>query len=187
VKPGSRNALTPIDAAGIAVIAACTFVAYWLGIAPVQRAVIQAAQDREALETATRELSDVETALRESRSQLQKAQALLESNEVRLEPVSHTNARLKLLADMAEEAGLHVSEVTPGSVVTGARFNRVPIRVSGSASYTDVAAFVGRVHAQFRDTAIVQLSLVGRPEEPDAKAQFGLELVWFTSPSTPSR
>ena len=95
-----------------------------------------------------------------------------------LEPETNINKRLARLTELAEQAGLKVTQLTPGKAVSGKRSRMVPIAVAGRGGYAQAGAFLALVHEQMRDTAVARLAMASTPENADQPADCAVQLIW---------
>lgn len=176
--------------------AACAFIAIALTagavagiLAPrmLSSADSPAAQ-RERLQALTRTLYETEATLKKSRSLLAQLQEQ-EKSVVSLVPPSQLNTRLAEIAAIAESAGLTLSVIAPQPETAeaakknrDARATRITIRLGGTATYAAITRFLDQLHAKFRDTAVVQMSISGQPSEKPSPAPCAFELTWYAAP-----
>lgn len=123
-----------------------------------------------------------ETALRLDRASLEKLQAEA-LKTVRLEPVTRVNERLVGLAALADKCGVTITLLTPQKPQPAAKATIVPVKLAGNASYAAITRFVHALHAEYRDTAVVGLSIVGSPTQKPQDAAYTLDLAWYAAPA----
>jgi Tfp pilus assembly protein PilO len=169
------------DLTGVGALAVLTAAMYLGGVAPAKKARAAAELERLELEQRLTELGEVESQVRDAKVMLSKVQAEMALKETRLERGVHVNTRVQRITALGVVAGLTFSAVTPGQEIAGKRFNRVPIRLSGSGTYPTFANFAADLHAQYRDVQIVGFRLTGRPTEPEVPVAFDADLAWYTA------
>ncbi len=175
-----------VDAIGVSVLVALTIVVYAGLVQPVLRGrdVREAVSAQLATEHATaRQLSAEAASFKRQADTLQRE---LDKSSVQLLRVSQTNSQLSRITNLAADAGLNVRAVVPGQPIPGNRYGAVPIQVDGNGSYAQCTAFFNRLHARLRDVGVQSFELSANPAEPDSKAEFRFQLIWYVVPSAPT-
>ena len=116
------------------------------------------------------------------RHNLMKFRQAAQQSAVRLQASSQLNQRLAEIADLATRSGLQVHEVQPGGIISGDRFETVPVQMAGEGSYQSCARFLSQLHEAFPDTGVSSLELTGSPAAPGQTAKFRMGLSWFAAP-----
>jgi len=171
-----------IDAAGLGACALITGLAYLAVVRPVWLA--QAESDRlvPILSRKQEDLRSARAALAKLREDLEDTRAQVQDLPLRLESSTQVNSRLARLADLASRSGLELHQMLPDQTHTGARYDTVPIKLSGAGDYRKVTRFMRDVHEQFADIAIVGFDLsAGRAGQ--GQARFDIGLAWYTIPA----
>jgi Tfp pilus assembly protein PilO len=176
------NALLPIDATGIATVAAVAALIYlaWLGPRLNQARECRAAavELSARLDEAARlraELAQAEARAREIRMRVEQAPRFLR-------PLDAMNARLSELTNLAVECGLSLETLSPGQPSRLERLVRVPVRMAGRGGYADCVRFLEAVHARFPDVEVEGLRLVS-PGESGGPASFAIDCAWLADHS----
>lgn len=169
-----------IDAAcaaiGCVMTIACAGAVVWPMIATAR----DAPQQTGLVELESRVRSE-EATLRVERSALGALQEQL-NDAVTLEPASGVNTRLVGLAALADRCGVSITMLTHQKAQPQKHAVVVPIKIGGSGSYVGVTRFVRALHDQYRDTAVVGLSILGAPSETPKDAAYTLDLAWYAAP-----
>lgn len=169
-------------ACGVGAALLVTAAGVYFGVRPALeraqelRAMAESVSDRgkkvRATEAATAAAKAMDTQLA---AELEKA--------VLLQPAAKINERLADLTARAEQRGLTVEQISPGAAVVNARATAIPIRLSGSCTYTAATQFLRDLRAEYRDMAVVSLQVSGQPTRPGEKAACAAEFVWFAAPA----
>ena len=178
-----KSALTGIDLAGAAAALGFTALVYFVGIAPAQRAVDEAANERVALAEQEAAASRLENTLRTTRAKLD--QLLAAQEEPGAGVGASANDRLGRISVLAQQGAVSITGLTPRPEVKGTRFNRVPISISGLGTPPGFLALLKRLHEEFPDMQVASLAITGNPAVRGAPAQLEAELVWYTVADAP--
>ena len=172
-----------VDALGVVALAALSGLAYWLGVSPMleRHARIEARQIE--LNTAHRKSAETLHQLADIKTQLVATRKELSAAPLRLEPASLLNHRLALVTDLVSQSGAGLDDIQPGRPGGGSRFDMLPIRVAGTATYGTFTALLHRLRADFPDIGVSSLDVAGNPQDPTGSAKFGLDLIWYTQPA----
>jgi Tfp pilus assembly protein PilO len=181
----SNPPLAVIDLAAAAIIAAGALGAYFLGMAPAQRAQATEAADREALTQAREQADEAAQKLKTSQSTLDKLKTQADAKDMVLHPASEIFARIEQITNEAESQKLIISVISPSAPVPGKRYNRVPIHLQGSGNFPEFSAFLAGLHASHADIQVTGFKVTGKPEDPKAPAAFDADLCWYTLPTAP--
>lgn len=169
-----------IDAACAAIAGVVTMA--WMGAVawPLIATAKDAPQQDQLVELDDRVRAE-EAALRLERSSLNTLQERLQ-DVVTLEPASRVNTRLVGLAALADRCGVSITMLTHQKALPQKNAVIVPIKIGGSGSYVGVTRFVRALHDQYRDTAVVGLSMIGAPSEAPKDGTYTLDLAWYAAP-----
>jgi hypothetical protein len=104
---------------------------------------------------------------------------------VRLESANAANVRLEQLASAAQRNGVTITQISSQAADTSdVRAAVIPIRISGTATYTRATEFVRELRANFRDTAVTGMKISGvpaaGPKPPEGELK--LDLAWYAEP-----
>ena len=115
-------------------------------------------------------------------------QALASSSGAVLQPARLINQRMAALTALANETGLQVQSVNPGTPGPGSsgttqRFSRVPISMSSTGSYQTSAEFLHRLHQAFHDMSVTRIDLTDDRGEGES-ASFAVQLIWYVAPTS---
>lgn len=176
-----------VDAIGGAAAAAVLALSTVLGLLPAwngRHAIAhdraQAAENDRLTSAALRDAQDLD-------ARLAGMQAQLDANPVKLSVVGDLNQRLSDFVRLADEVGLALDQVEPGAPVRAPKFTTVPIKVSGTGTYSGLATFFDKLHHTRVDTAVEAFSINVAAAESDAvKAKFALQVVWYAAPTDKS-
>ncbi len=172
-----------IDALGLLACALLTGVAYVAVVSPV----LQKHSERSALRAQLAEKRDRISSLSQMERQLDAQVAQLREDlvlgEVRLEPPQYLNTRMALIVELASATGIVINQTRAGEVKPGARYQTVPIFISGRGSYSKSAAFIHVLRNRLPDTGVVSFELSGNPGKPEATGTFRFELIWYAAPT----
>jgi Tfp pilus assembly protein PilO len=169
-----------VDAIGIAVVGALSILAYVVAASPLLERHAKVQTQRSDLHAAQQKTADVKHKLEDLQAQLVLAQRDLATAPLKLQPATLLNQRLALLTDLVSQNGAAVDDVQPGKVITGARFDTLTMKVSGTATYCTFSALLHRLHEQFPDIGISALEVGGNPQDALGSAKFSVDLVWYT-------
>ena len=170
-----------VEIMGVGLLGLLSFAAFLIVVRPISHAAM-------AREAAQSELADQHTLaaqIKDVRKQLEQELALVqqvrEASWVQLEPVKLLNARMAQIVDLAAAQNLVIDESWSREAESGEQFQRIPINVSGTGSYSDCAAFLHGLHERLHDVRVTAFELSGNPSSP---AQFEFDLVWYAAPIT---
>jgi Tfp pilus assembly protein PilO len=171
-----------IDIAGVAICGAVTIGLYLTGMGPLFRRHAAVASLEEELLRRNRESRGLAVSLGELRERDAEVQKALSASPLRLQTVSYTNRQLAEIAELAAQCGMKVNEIRPRSVLSGERYEVVPMHLSGEGSYPTCVRFLHRLRREFPDTAVVSLDLSCNPTDPTS-ASFKFSLEWYAAPT----
>jgi hypothetical protein len=180
-----------VDAGFAAGWAGAALAAYFLLVVPARESRSRAAAEHAVLTTKQQGAMDAEKSRDDLQKQLQARKASLkEFSALKLLHVSEQNRRLPELTRLAEEHRLKIMEQSSKAPTLGGGFARVPITLSGTATYTDAAGFIADLHKRFPDTQVAAFSLRAAATEQGVTGSAStcrFELVWFADPSAPGK
>jgi hypothetical protein len=174
----ASSALLGIDLAAGGVALAISALVYFAGVAPSIQAVQAAADERVEL---TRRKADADSLEKSLRNTTTKLEDLERADAGSARSASGTALdRIGRISAIAAEAGVSLTDLSPKQEQPGARFNRIPITISGQGQAPAFGPFLKRLHAEFPDTQVASMSISSTPEAREAPASFSAELVWYT-------
>jgi Tfp pilus assembly protein PilO len=181
-----KSSLATIDLAGVGIIVLGALATYYLGLAPAQRAAAAENADRETLASAKSALDTASLQLSSATASLASIRSKVEASSTVLKPASDLFERIQSITLNAQSHSLTVSEINPSALVTGKRFNRIPIHLSGVGTYADFSAFLRELHTTNADLQVVSFKLLGRAEDAKNAPHFEAQLNWYTSAGKPN-
>lgn len=171
-----------IDAAGVAIIAACVALAYALGVHPVIDARQTADREHARLRAEIERAENAELAVRSARQRDAVLSARL-AEAVRLQPAAVLNDRIARLSSLAANYRLGIERLAPESARhgRGSTWVEVPMALGGSGSFADCLAFLSDLHYSQPDVRIsgFRFSGTGAADGRETPVQFGFDLVWY--------
>lgn len=173
-----RSGVWTIDTTAIACFAGATAIAYFAGVRPMAQAKEATREQFAAARQMDQNREQRDRDLRAANAEQLKLAAERDEIGLVLEPETNINKRLARLTELAEQAGLKVTQLTPGKAVSGKRSRMVPIAVAGRGGYAQAGAFLALVHEQMRDTAVARLAMASTPENADQPADCAVQLIW---------
>ena len=101
-----------------------------------------------------------------------------------LQPAEQVNRRIAQITDLARSSRLRLEGVKPGGVISGERFDRVPIQLKGSGNYSDCAEFAGQLRKRFPDIAVRAFRMTSqRSAAANLSTSFQIDLIWLAAPT----
>lgn len=183
-----RMTLWQIDAVGAAACVLLGALWYVAGVGPLAQARAEHREMSKTLAQKQEEAEKLASDEREFARALAKVNAEMESATIRLLPADQINSRLGALTGLAQQVGLTLNEIKPGTPGPAAQFTPVPIRITGTGSFGGVAAFLHQLRERFPDTGVARFDLRGDPEGIDRPAAYSVDMVWYAAPSaTPKK
>jgi|GEM_PF-1286649 len=177
----ARSGVWTIDATAIACLAGATAIAYFAGVRPMAQAKDATREQFAVARQMDQQRDERERALHAANTEQTKLAAERDEIGLTLEPENSINRRMARLTELAERAGLKVTQLTPSKAVQGKRSRMVPIAVAGRGTYPQAAAFLALVHEQMRDTAVARLAMASTPENVDQPADCAVQLIWHAT------
>lgn|GEM_PF-2531769 len=173
----NRTTILGIDAGGATVAIMVAGAVYFGGVLPARSAAEAAAKDREEFATMQGELARTESSLATARQNLQQYTA---NESATTSPPRTPLDRIHRMGELAQAAGVRLTEVSPGAEQPGKRFNRSPLMLKGLGRSPGFIALLAAIHREFPDTQVVNLTLTGSPTVREADQAFEAELVWYS-------
>ena len=171
-----------IDVAGVIVCLLATGAVFLLGFEPLIDRESQHMARRNAVAQRHRQIEQSTATLTMMRSHLVKVRHAIKESAIQLQPSSNLNRRVAQITDLATRSGLAVHEIQPGTIVSGDRYDTVPIQLGGQGTYESCARFLSQLHEAFGDTGVSSLEMTGTPAAPAQPAAFRLSLTWYAAP-----
>jgi Tfp pilus assembly protein PilO len=170
-----------IDAIGAVVCIVLTAAVYFFGVSPVLDAHARDVAQQDQARAKQRAASAANNALLSMQHQLKLATAQATSSPLRLKPASQLNNRLAEITGLAQDAGMQIEDVHPGSNTHGRRFDTIPITISGKGCYITCVQFLHELRTTYADTGVSSFHLTGNPSDPAAMCDFSFSLDWFAA------
>jgi Tfp pilus assembly protein PilO len=173
-----------IDALFGLVAAAATACAGAVAVGPHLLAQAPTAQEQmAAIEERRKAATELAADLVNLNKRLEELHAESET-AVHLIPVSTANARLLALTKLAESHGVTIAQVTSlASDTKDPRATVIPIKLSGTATYSDATAFLSDLRKEFRDTSVTGFKISAVPAATAPTATFAMDLAWYAAPA----
>jgi hypothetical protein len=157
------------------------FVAQFLPLLRARQTYTALAADLSAKQ---QKLTELKETLRLTHARRIVFQANLTDSNFILEPASHLNQRILELTELAAEQGLILDGIEPRRGVISARYETIPIRLTGRGDYRSCTQYLKSLHTRLQDSGIVRIELSSSPGVHNAAiAGFAFELVWYTTPT----
>jgi Tfp pilus assembly protein PilO len=188
-----KGRILRVDAIGMALCAALSTGAYFVGVEPVINIQARVEEQERLIDEQLRIAADSEQLLLQEQTKLAELKRRLNANNVQLAPPTDINRRLDRISRLLESHGLTMQTLDPGTAHTDpelGKFVMVPIRLAGRGSFAGMTRFLHQLLSkEFPDVELRSLNFsaptVGGPAtefEPD-KAAFLLELRWYAAPA----
>ncbi len=175
-----------VDAIGGLAAALLAIVAYLLCAGPLLERHGKVLSQRADLLAAHEKSIDLNRKLEDLKARLALVQRDLAAAPLKLQPSTLLNQRLALLTDLVTQSGASVDDIQPGKVVSGARFDTLTLKLSGTASYCAFAALLHRLREGFPDIGVAAIDVAGDPQDADGSAKFTVDLIWYTQATKPA-
>jgi Tfp pilus assembly protein PilO len=172
-----------INAVGVAALMAMSALAYLCGVRPLLDRHDLAVRQKTELSAARIKSADTQRAWAKMQQELADAQNALAAAPLRLQPVAALNQRLALVSDLAIQGGAGFDDVQPGKSTEGTRFDSLPIRITGTGSYTAFTALLHRLRQEFPDLGVTMFDIAGSAQNGAGESHFTVDLLWYTSPA----
>ena len=127
------------------VVAALTAANYFMLIDPAEQEILSLRGQQVALEKTLAEKQEIAQNLNERRKEMDELERKLLAALSELPEKKDVDELLAQLNDIGKKSGLEISAVTPGTEVPAAFFARIPIKVSVTGNYHEVALFLQEI------------------------------------------
>ena len=127
------------------VVVAMTAANYFLEIDPAEQEILSLQGQQAALEKTLAEKQEIAQNLNERRKEMDELERKLLAALSELPEKKDIDELLAQLSDVGKKSGLEISTVTPGAEVPATFFARIPIKVSVSGNYHEVALFLQEI------------------------------------------
>jgi len=177
--PGFSN--WKVDAVGLGVCALLTTLVVGVGVSPRIEQVREAEDRQDDLRGARVDASDKERSIRDLRTQLNSLHEQANHLAVNLQPAKALNERLGRIAVLAQNLGIRVNELQPGTTTKGHLFDTVRITLSGTSGFSGCARFVHELGERHPDMAVHTFELSPSSDTDAGSSAFRFEIVWFAA------
>jgi Tfp pilus assembly protein PilO len=166
------------------------FAAGWIGagmllwflyLEPLNQRRLNGVQQQVELIAQMAENERVEVQQSQLRRRLDEANAKLADAALLLSPVEKLQDHVLRITQLARDSGVSIRELSANEPVRSDKFTKVPISVSGDATYPQATAFIKNIMSAFKDTGIVSFSLHAEAGAPDSRALCTFELEWYAA------
>lgn len=181
--------LWKVDAGGACALLVVSALAYFLGAVPLMERHARASADVTELAAAREKAAESSKLLEATRKSLAAQHADLAASPLKLQPLGQLNRRLAVVADVAAQAGASLDDVQPGRPVVGAKFDTMPVKVAGAATFTSFASLLHRLRSEMPDSGVdgFELTLTNPVGINAGASKFSFDLVWYTASSQPAK
>jgi Tfp pilus assembly protein PilO len=183
---GDRLTRWQIDAGAFVACVLLTAIGYVLIYRPIIDRQSDLARLRVEVATTRTQTATAESARAALDRELGRIRAQLAESPVHLEPVERLNRRIARIVELATASRMVINETRAGTVAEGERYRTVPVKISGSGSYSQCAVFLHRLAADLPDVEVLGFELAGNPGVPTARSSFRFDLAWYATPSVAS-
>lgn len=142
-------------------VVAMTAANYFLLIDPAEQEILSYQGQQIALEKTLAEKQEIAQNLNERRKEMDELERKLLAALSELPEKKDIDELLAQLNDVGKKSGLEISTVTPGAEVPAAFFARIPIKVSVSGNYHEVALFLQEIAGLRRIVNVNNIHLGG--------------------------
>jgi type IV pilus assembly protein PilO len=148
-------------------VVAMTALNFFLLITPVEERIAQQAAERTKLDRDLAEKSEIAQNLNERRREMDVLEQKLAEALTELPESKDLEELLAQLNDIGKKSGLEISKVEPGKETTnsGEFFARIPIRMSVSGNYHEIAMFLQELANMRRIVNVNNIKLDGATEK----------------------
>lgn len=167
-----------IDLIAFAALAGVTVLGYLGGIKPIIQSHAEAVLLRSRVNNAEEAVKAGQSQERALMQAIQSYEDELRSRVVVADLSSASNARLSKLAELAQVCGIELEAVRPGERRTEARFEALPVRLSGRGALPDAIDFVSRLKTVFPDFGVRRLTI---EQNDGTSARLAIDVTWFTA------
>jgi len=170
-----------VDAVGLGVCVMLTALVLVIGVSPRIDQVREADERQHDLRGARVDASDKERSVRDLRTQFNSLQKQANQLAVNLQPAKALNERLGRIALLAQNLGIRVNQLQPGTTSKGNLFDTVRITLSGVGGFADCARFVHELGERHPDMAVHTFELSPSSDIDAGSSAFRLDIVWFAA------
>ncbi|MCC6682984.1 MAG: type 4a pilus biogenesis protein PilO [Phycisphaeraceae bacterium] len=176
--------LRMIDLTAAAVCLLLTGGVYAVAVKPMLDEMSAGKQQQRELTEREQKADEMSTTLAKMRDTLLQTECTLDSQALKLEPLSQLNRRVAQFTALADACNLQLDQIEPSAAMAGTHYMTVPIHMTGRGGYVDATNFLKRLRQQWPDLAVASLDLTGNPRNRGDQPRFTFELIWFASPAT---
>lgn len=156
-----------------------TLLNFFLFIQPMEEQIEQQIVQIDALNRDLAEKRSIAQNLTEKRREMAELEQQLQEALTELPMRKDVEELLAQLNDIGKKSGLEISSVEPGTEQSATFFSRIPIRMSVSGSYHEIAMFLQEV-ANMRRIVNVNNIKLGSPTERNEKVTLKSEFLATT-------
>ena len=159
-----RIAKAPLGAklGGLAgVLAAITALNFFLVIQPIETTIQQQEGQQHSLDQQLAEKQEIAQNLNERRREMDVLQQKLDEALTELPETKDIDDLLAQLNDVGKKSGLEISQVTPGPEQPAQFFSRIPVRMTVTGNYHEIAVFLQEVSHLRRIVNVSDIKLGG--------------------------
>lgn len=127
------------------IVVALTAANYFMLIDPAETEILSLQQQQVVLEKTLAEKQEIAQNLNERRKEMDELERKLLAALSELPEKKDVDELLAQLNDIGKKSGLEISAVVPGAEVPAQFFARIPIKVSVSGNYHEVALFLQEI------------------------------------------
>ena len=142
-------------------VAALTAANYFMVIDPAEQEILSSQGQQLALDKTLAEKQEIAQNLNERRKEMDELERKLLAALSELPEKKDIDELLAQLNDIGKKSGLEISTVTPGGEVPANFFARIPIKVSVSGNYHEVALFLQEIAGLRRIVNVNNIHLGG--------------------------
>jgi Tfp pilus assembly protein PilO len=177
--------ISSTDLAGVAVSLMLSAV-FALGVLhPLHDKGLRSAAATDAAARERQHVANLQATIQALSTDLDRRTTQVSSNPFRLLPASGLNTRLADVASLANACRLTIKDLKPGDAIPTAHGISLPIQMTGSGNYCDLARLIHLLHQQLPDLEVNTFRLTANADEPRANCNFDLELQWRASAEPP--
>ncbi|MBL7140607.1 MAG: type 4a pilus biogenesis protein PilO [Planctomycetes bacterium] len=170
-----------IDALGAALCVALAAGVYLAGVEPlIHRQDVYAAQLK-VLEAEQDRAGRLEQTLKTVQAHLVKVQRDAAEGTLRLRPLATATLHVAEISQLAADSGLQLDDIQTAAAIPGEYAVAVPVRLSGTGTYTACTLFLARLRRALPETCVVSLTLADRGQQPASPAVFEMDLRWHAA------
>jgi len=177
-----------VDALGAAVCIVLTAGVYLAGVEPLIRRHDEYADQLKTLEAEQARAAHLERTLKAVQAHLAKVQREAAEGTLRLRPLATAPLHVAEISQLAADSGLVIDDIQTATPVPGEYAVAVPVRLSGTGTYTACTLFLSRLRRALPETCVLSFTLADRGQQPASPAAFEMDLRWHAAreDATPS-